>query len=113
MNVWEWISTTTSVDNVLTTLGLGALAFLFARDLILTKGQHERRTSDLKEHHTAQITEIRASRDGWKAVAIAERARADEATKIGENVGEALEQIGHVLGSLDAALPNPPKGAGH
>lgn len=118
MDLWEWITSTTSVDSIFTTLGLGALALLFARDSIMTKGQHERRTADLVNHHDRElgekekrIGEMRESRDGYKEAARLERERADRATAAVGEIAETLEDIMHVLQSLDRALPTPVGGA--
>lgn len=114
MNAWDWVTTTTSVDSIFTTLGLGALAFLFARDLILTRGQHLRRVGDLVEHHQreiaekdARIADIRDSRDGYKEAARVERERADKATASVGEMAEVIENMLYVLRSLDRALPAP------
>jgi len=118
MNLWDWITSTTSVDSILTTFGLGALAFLFARDLIITKGQHIRRVEDLIKHHEremaekeARIGEMRESRDGWKEAARIERERADRVVAALGEIAETEEHVLHVLQSLDRALPTPVGGA--
>lgn len=117
MNLWEWFTATASVDSLVTALGLGSLAILFATDRIITKGQHARRVEDLVSHHNRErtdkdgrITDIRSSRESWKEAARVERERADKAT---DSVGEmavALAGVLHVLKSLDRALPHPPGG---
>lgn len=107
MNPWDWITSTTTVDSIVSTLGLGALAILFATNRILTRGQHIDRIADLKEHHTREMEEVRTSRDGWKAVALAERGRADTATSTLGTMAETLADVEHVLVSLDRALPTP------
>ena len=125
MNAWEWFTTTASVDSLLTTLGLGTLALLFARDLILTKGQHLRRVqdlvaahelriADLLAHHARELVEkenriadISESRDGWKEAARLERERADKATAAVGDMADSLTGIQHVLESLNRALPSP------
>lgn len=119
MNVWEWFSETASVDSILTTFGLGALAFLFARDLILTKAQHLRRVQDLIEHHTRElaekddrIAESRVSENYWREAARVERERADKALAVVGEVLPIMLDVKHVLESLDSALPSP-EGAGH
>lgn len=111
MTPWEWITTTTSVDNMLTTLGLGGLAILFATDRILTKGQHTRRTADLEAHHQRELAEkdsrlaaVDESRREWKQAALTERERADKATEGMATVAGSLARVEHVLESLDRAL---------
>lgn len=113
MTLWDWITSTTDGDALFTTLGLGVLAVLFATDRILTKGAHERRTADLQAHHArelkekdARIAEAKESREGWKAVALKERERADKATEPAVHAAEALGNVAHVLESLDAAIGN-------
>lgn len=113
---WEWV-TATSFDTLLTALGGLTLAALFATNRILTRGQHLDRVADLKEHHAreldekeARIAEVKESRDGWKAVALTERERANAAASSVEDVGDSLVRIEHVLESIDSALPEPPEG---
>ncbi|UYL87152.1 hypothetical protein QEH40_gp31 [Microbacterium phage OscarSo] len=120
MDVWTWVASSFPAGAVMSGVGVGAFVTAILTDRLMTRGQHLRRTADLVEHHNrelgekdARISELRESKDGWKEVALAERARADAATDIGEEVGEALERIGHVLGSLNVALPDPPKGHGN
>lgn len=117
MNLWEWFTATASVDSLLPALGLGALAILFARDMIMTKGQHLRRVQDLIDHHKREQTEkdfraadLRESRDGWKEAARIERERADKATASVGDMADVMESILHVLQSLDRALPRPERG---
>lgn len=113
MNPWEWLTTTSSVDSVLTTLGLGALAFLFARDLILTKGQHLRRVQDLVAHHERELSEkderiadVREASKSWEEAARIERERADKGWESLGEIALTLSRILHVLESLDLALPS-------
>lgn len=117
MNLWEWVTTTSSVDALLTTLGLGSLAILFATDRIITKGQHLRRVADLVAHHDREraaealrVADLIESRDGWKEAARIERERADLATASVGEMADTLRGIQHVLESLDRALPTPAGG---
>lgn len=117
MTIWEWITSSTSIDSLLTTLGVGTLALLFARDLIITKGQHMRRVQDLVAHHEreqlekdARAADLRESRDGWKEAARIERERADKATASVGDMADVMGDILHVLQSLDRALPHPERG---
>lgn len=114
MNLWEWITTTTSPDSWITTLGIGTLALLFATDRILTRGQHSRRVADLTEHHAREIKEkdarladARESREGYKEAARVERERADRATASVGEIADTLTGVLHVLQSLDRVLPAP------
>jgi len=128
MNPWEWVTSTSSVDSLLTTLGLGVLALLFARDLIITKAQHlrrvqdivaahEQRVADLVSFHASvlqdrddRIAEIREARDAWKEAENVARGLADKAVDGLTEVNSTLVRILHVLESLDLALPNPSGG---
>ena len=128
MNPWEWVTSTSSVDSLLTTLGLGVLALLFARDLIITKAQHlrrvqdivaahEQRVADLVSFHASvlqdrddRIAEIREARDAWKEAENVARGLADKAVDGLTEVNSTLVRILHVLESLDRALPNPSGG---
>lgn len=112
MDVWTWISTTTSVDSILTTLGLGALAFLFARDLILTRGAHLRRVQDLvafhermQEEKDARIVDYKETISNLQEVVQVETDRANKATEAVGAVVEILREMRHILESLDKALP--------
>jgi hypothetical protein len=115
MNPWEWFTTTADVDSLLTSLGVGVLAILFARDQILTKAQHLRRVEDLVKHHTAldvekdsRIEDMRASRDAWREAARIERERADRATEGFKEFAASMNRVLHVLDSLDRALVTTP-----
>lgn len=125
MDVWDWVSTSTSVDSLLTTFGGVVLAFLFARDLIITKAQHLRRVADIVAAHEervadlvafharelaekdARIADVTVSRDQWKEAARLERDRADKATAAVGEMAPAVLGIQHVLESLNRALPSP------
>jgi hypothetical protein len=112
MNVWEWVTTTLGAGELFTTLGVGTLAVLFATDRILTRGQAERRTADLKEHHArelaekdARLADAHSSRDGWKDVALQERELRERAMSgTLEAATNAIVDTQHVLESLDAAI---------
>ena len=128
MNPWEWVTSTSSVDSLLTTLGLGVLALLFARDLIITKGQHLRRVQDIVAAHDQRvadlvafhgrelasyddrIAEIREARDSWKEAESVARGLADKAVDGLTEVNVTLVRSLHVLESLDRALPTPSGG---
>lgn len=128
MNPWEWVTSTSSVDSLLTTLGVGVLAFLFARDLIITKAQHLRRVQDIVAAHEQRvadlvafhdrelkekddrIAEIREARDAWKEAESVARGLADKAVDGLNDVNATLVRVLHVLESLDRALPDPSGG---
>lgn len=112
MNLWDWITTSTSVDSVLTTLGLGALAVLFATNRILTRGQHLDRIADLKEHHARELQAaadrleaVDESRKEWRTAAQTERTRADEATGTAAELGREYGQLAlGLLSSIDEGV---------
>lgn len=58
---WQWFATNVSVEGVLNTAGLGLLAILFARDLILTKAQHERRVADIVKAQDLRVADMEKS----------------------------------------------------
>ncbi len=116
MAFWDWVL---GIDpnSVINTLGLGALAFLFARDLILTKGQHLRRVADLVAHHEREMAEkdsrlatVDESRKEWKAAAQAERERADAATATMATVAQSLDGVKYVITALDQSLREAHRG---
>ena len=110
MDFWSWI-TATSAETYLTGAGALGLAALFATNRIITRGQHNDRIQDLKGHHERELAEIRTSRDGWKVIALSERERADAATSTLGNMADTLQDVEHVLVSLDRALPAHPEGS--
>lgn len=118
MSPWEWLTTTTSVDSMLSTLGLGALAVLFATNRIITKGQHESRITDLKEHHARELAAadkrleaVDESRREWRAAAGTERERADTATSTANELGSELGGLAvRLLSSIDETVNESVKG---
>lgn len=114
MDAWETVLSTFSFDKLLSTLGLGVLAFLFAKDMILTKAQHLRRVEDLVGHHNRELVERNKHEDELRATVAeykeAERIQRERADKIAAGFGDVddtLKRVLHVLESLDRALPNP------
>lgn len=120
MSPWEWLTTTTSVESMLSTLGLGALAVLFATNRIITKGQHESRVADLKEHHARELAaadkRLEAtdeSRREWRAAAGSERERADTATATANELGSELGGLAvRLLSSIDETVNETVQGEG-
>lgn len=113
-DLWQWVYSTTTLDSVLSTVGVATLAVLFATNRILTRGQHADRIADLVAHHAREIAafesrlaEARERAEGWKEVAIEERKmrmkREDRDDEIAQTMGNVL----HVLEGLDKALPSP------
>lgn len=103
-----WFAENVNVNAILNGLGLGALAFLFATDRILTKGQHERRVADLKTAHDrrvadiekandSRVSDLRDARDALSSALGHERDRADEATAataaIAKENGALVQQL--------------------
>lgn len=54
-DIWSWLGSNVSLQSIFNTAGLGLLVVLFARDLILTKAQHERRVADMVKAHEAEL----------------------------------------------------------
>jgi septal ring factor EnvC (AmiA/AmiB activator) len=52
---WAWLTASVPAGAVLNGGGLLALAVLFARDLIITRGQHDRRMADREQAHTREL----------------------------------------------------------
>lgn len=113
MTIWEWFTATASVDTLLTTLGLGAIAILFATDRIITKGQHLRRVQDLIAHHERELAEkdkriadAHEAGKSWEEAARIERERADKGWESLGEIAQTMTRVLHVLESLDRALPS-------
>lgn len=129
MTPWEWVTTTTSPDSWLTTLGVGTLAILFATNRILTRGQHLDRIADLTSNHAremkalmdsqsrelaalnlhherelaekdAHVERVDESRKEWREAERLQRIRADEATATMGVMAGSLDGIRGVLDAL-------------
>lgn len=118
MNIWEWITTTTSVDSIVSTLGLGALAMLFATNRIWTIGQVNARIADLKEHQgrelaqaklsydamvaekDARYAEMRESRDYYRGARLEEKGRVERLTDQLFESNETARAAVHALTAL-------------
>lgn len=89
---WQWFTANISVDGLLNTAGLGLLAVLFARDLILTKAQHERRVADIVKANDLRFAD-------------AERAHAAELhakdQRYEDMLGEKIERYSEMKDSRD------------
>lgn len=68
-DVGSWFAASVPAGALINGFGIGALAFLFARDIILTRGQHLRRVADIQ---TAQ-DKADAEKDRAHLAAIAEK----------------------------------------
>lgn len=116
MDVWqEWL-TGIPAGIVGSTVGVGAFVAAILTGRLMTLGQHVRRVGDLVASHTrelaekdARLADLRESREAYKEAARVERERADLATEAVRDVPQTLENVNHVLQSLDAALPKPRK----
>lgn len=112
MDVWQQLLASVDVNSMLNTLGLGALAVLFATNRILTRGQHESRVADLKEHHAreraadaARLEAVDESRREWKATAGTERAAREAATATANELGSELGGLAvRLLSSIDETV---------
>lgn len=114
------------LSSVISGGGLATIVILFATDRILSLGQHKRRIADLEKAHTKEVadlgiyhqaevvdverrySEMKESRDYYRAGRNAERERAEKLT---DQLGESLELTKtaiHALTSLDEAA----KGSG-
>lgn len=89
---WQWFTTNVSVDGLLNTAGLGLLAVLFARDLILTKAQHERRVADITKAHDLRIADMEKAHQ-------AELHAKDQ--RYEDMLGEKVERYGEMRDSRD------------
>lgn len=113
-----WFAETVNVNAIINGLGLGALAFLFATDRILTKGQHERRVADLERAHQKRIedkdaahasivSDLRDARDHFREGRDIERDRAEAATTVAaelarENAAIAQQLVAAIRGAGEA-----------
>lgn len=61
LDIWAWFFQNITVQGTLNITGLVLLVVLFSRDLILTKGQHERRVADIKSGYDLRIEELNAA----------------------------------------------------
>lgn len=125
-DVWDWITASTSITDLLSASGLVAFVALFTTNRILTIGQHRSRIADLEKFHAAQLAakddayaalelakderynEMRESRDVYKEAAAEERAAREKAESGVRELGVEFGQLTtHLLGSLDAAGEKP------
>lgn len=96
---WMWLSRTLTVEGTLNIAGLVLLVVLFSRDLILTKGQHERRIADKeKSHQEAMAAKDDRIRD-LEAAKVAALAAAD--VRYNDMVAEKDSRYGEMRDSRD------------
>lgn len=102
---------TLTLQDIGQTVGLAALALLFASDRILTKGQHERRIADLEKAHAAlfaerdnRLSDMTTSRDYYREARNAEAERADAlAGQLGKLAAEASRSASETMTALEEA----------
>lgn len=100
-----------TLQDVGQTVGLGALAILFATDRILTKGQHERRVADLVDgfekllaEKAERLGEVTRSRDYYRDARQTEADRADAlAGQLAELAVEASRSASSTMTALEEA----------
>lgn len=101
-----------TLQDVGQTVGLGALALLFATDRILTKGQHERRVADILSAHTTLLEEVSASRAYYREAHETEKGRADAlARQLAELAVEASRSASATMTALEDAVREVGDGA--
>jgi len=62
-DIWQWFMANVTIQGTVNILGLSLLVILFSRDLILTKGQHERRVADISKNYFDRANEREAAHD--------------------------------------------------
>src|SRR5687768_1445187 len=97
---WSWFYGNVSIQGLLNTAGLGLLALLFARDLILTKAQHERRVADTVKAYEARIAdanvahaaELKAKDDRYNDMLVERRERYNEMKESRDDYRDAVQE---------------------
>lgn len=113
--LWDWLSGTLSVSDIIQGSGLLLIVGLFATRRILTIADHRSRVEDLEKFHAKVLKEkddryaaMTESRDEWKQTAADEREAREKAE---EGFREFAVEMGglttHLLGSIDAAAEKP------
>jgi hypothetical protein len=134
-DLWQWFSENVTVQGSLNIAGLTLLVILFSRDLILTKGQHERRVADLNTSHAAELKakddryndvvaekdarladmvaekderyrEMKESRNYYRDARLNEQSRVREVTEQLVESNKGLQVAARALGALEAAVPH-------
>lgn len=118
-DVWSWLYQNISIQGILNITGLSLVVILFSRDLILTKGQHERRVGDIVKSYDAQLqakddryndmlrekgerySEMRESRDTYRDGSVALEDRNRELTDAVVDGNKALAVGFQALQSLE------------
>lgn len=114
-SLWDWITASTSITDLLSASGLVAFVALFTTNRILTIGQHRSRIADLEKFHTGRIedkddryTEMKESRDYWREAHNEQRdAREKAEAGLREFADEYAKLSNHLLGSIEQAAEKP------
>lgn len=122
-DLWQWFVANVSVQGGLNIAGLTLLVILFARDLVLTKGQHLRRVEDLVKSHTAllaaseqryndmvaqkdeEYARMQESRNYYRDAYNAHEVRKQKLTDVVIEQSEALQVAARAFGALEQAVP--------
>lgn len=119
---WQILDNAT-IQGTINIAGLSLLVILFSRDLILTKGQHERRVADLNKSHAAELqakddryndmiaekieryVEMKESRNYYREARSNEQDRSRTLTDQLVESNKGLQVAARALGALEQAVP--------
>jgi hypothetical protein len=133
-DIWTWVARTLTVEGTLNIAGLVLLVVLFSRDLILTRGQHQRRVADMETAHgkllaeinrahaaelaaekqryadmfaekSERYSEMRDSRDYYRDARLAEQTKVQTLTSELVESNKGLRVAARALGALEQAVP--------
>lgn len=121
---FEWLYANVSVQGTLNIAGLSLLVILFSRDMILTKGQHERRVKDILANHDAVLLakderyadmmaektdrygEMKESRNFYREGLATEQVKSQVLTEQLVESNKGLQVAARALGALEEAMPH-------
>jgi hypothetical protein len=114
-SLWDWVTASTSVTDLLSASGLVAFVALFTTNRILTIGQHKTRVADLEKYYEGRLkekddryVELKESRNYWREAHNDQRARAEKAEDgVREFADEYAKLSNHLLGSIEQAAGGP------
>ncbi|MCS5487364.1 hypothetical protein NY588_09515 [Curtobacterium flaccumfaciens pv. beticola] len=114
--LWDWVSGTLSVSDIIQGSGLALIVVLFATRRILTIADHRGRIEDLEKYHAAVLrekddryAELKESRDFWREAHDEQSTRADKAETAVRELGVEYAQLSnHLLGSIEQAAEVTP-----
>lgn len=114
--LWDWVSGTLSVSDIIQGSGLALIVVLFATRRILTIADHRARIDDQEKYHAAilrekdaRYDEMKESRDFWQEAHDEQSARADKAETAIRELGVEYAQLSnHLLGSIEQAAEVTP-----